>query len=172
MNKFNKKWAQVACWKLKKYSSKQSNGEVPYSSTESLTTVMMSFLPQTPQLIQQLPRWHSGRESTCQCRRCRRCGFDPWVEKIPWSRKWQPTAASLPGKFHGQRSLADYSSWGHKESNMTKHTHNHNLNPSMLFFFFGRNWQADSKIQKNSENNVDKEEQSWRVNPTGFQDFY
>ena len=133
MNKFNKKWAQVACWKLKKYSSKQSNGEVPYSSTESLITVMMSFLPQTPQLIQQLPRWHSGRESTCQCRRCRRCGFDPWVEKIPWSRKWQPTAASLPGKFHGQRSLADYSSWGHKESNMTKHTHNPNLNPSMLF---------------------------------------
>ena len=41
-----------------------------------------------------------------------------------------------------------------------------------FFFFFGRNWQADSKIQKNSENNFDKEEQSWRVNATGFQDVY
>ena len=36
-----------------------------------------------------LPRWLSGKESTCQCRRLRRHGFDPWVGKIPWSRKWQ-----------------------------------------------------------------------------------
>ena len=31
--------------------------------------------------------------------------FDPWVVKIPWSRKWQPPAVFLPQKFHGQRSL-------------------------------------------------------------------
>ena len=37
-----------------------------------------------------LPRWFSRKESACQCRRCRRCGFDLWVRKIPWSRKWQP----------------------------------------------------------------------------------
>ena len=37
-----------------------------------------------------LPRWLSGKEFTCQCRRCKRCGFYPWVRKIPWSRKWQP----------------------------------------------------------------------------------
>ena len=49
-----------------------------------------------------LPRWLSGKESTCQCRRHE---FDPWVRKILWSRKWQPTAVFLPGKFHGQRSL-------------------------------------------------------------------
>ena len=36
-------------------------------------------------------------------------GFDPWVGKIPWSRKWQPTPVFLPGKFHGQRSLVGYS---------------------------------------------------------------
>ena len=36
--------------------------------------------------------------------------------KIPWSKKWQPTPVFLPGKFHGQRSLAGYSSWGCKES--------------------------------------------------------
>ena len=38
-----------------------------------------------------LSRWLSGKESTCQCRRRKRCGFNPWVRKIPWSRKWQPT---------------------------------------------------------------------------------
>ena len=32
-------------------------------------------------------------------------GFDPWVEKIPWRRKWQLTPVFLPGKFYGQRSL-------------------------------------------------------------------
>ena len=52
-----------------------------------------------------LPRWHSGRESACQCRRHKRHKFDPWVGKIPWRRKWQPTPVSLPGKSHGQRSL-------------------------------------------------------------------
>ena len=31
--------------------------------------------------------------------------YDPWVGKIPWSRKWQPTPVFLPGKFHGRRSL-------------------------------------------------------------------
>ena len=39
---------------------------------------------------------------------CRRCRFDPWVEKIPWRRKWQPTPIFLPGKSQGQRSLAGY----------------------------------------------------------------
>jgi len=37
-------------------------------------------------------------ESTCQCREHERCRFDPWVKKIPWSRKWQPTPVFLPGK--------------------------------------------------------------------------
>ena len=35
--------------------------------------------------------------------------LNPWVGKMPWSRKWQPTPVFLPGKFHGQRSLAGYS---------------------------------------------------------------
>ena len=39
---------------------------------------------------------------------------DPWVRKIPWRRKWQPTPALLPGKSHGQRSLAGYCPWGCK----------------------------------------------------------
>ena len=55
--------------------------------------------------------WHSGKESACQPRRCRRWGFDPWVGKIPWSRKWQPTPVFVSGKFRRQRSLVVYSPW-------------------------------------------------------------
>ena len=56
--------------------------------------------------------WLSGKESTCRSSRCRRRGFDPWVGKVPWRRKWQPTPVFLPGEFHGQRSLADHSPRG------------------------------------------------------------
>ena len=69
------------------------------------------------------PRWCSGEESACQCRRCKRLGFNPWVGKIPWSRKWQPTPVFLPGKFHRQKSLTGYSPWSCKESDPTEHTH-------------------------------------------------
>ena len=72
-------------------------------------------------------RWHSGRQSACQCRRCKRLGFDPWAGKIPWSRKWQPTPGFLPGKSHGQRSLAGYSRTekpSRLQSDTTEHTHN------------------------------------------------
>ena len=58
-----------------------------------------------------LPWWLSGKETACQCKRP---GFDPWVRKIPWKRKWQPTPVFLPGEFHGQRSLVGYSPWGHR----------------------------------------------------------
>ena len=51
---------------------------------------------------------------------CRRPGFNPWVGKIPWRREWLPTPVYLPGEFYGQRSLAGYSPWGCKESDMTE----------------------------------------------------
>ena len=73
-------------------------------------------------------RWLSGKESACQCRRLR---FDPWVRKIPWRRKWQPTPVFLPGKRHGQWSLEGYSPWGRKELDATEHSRVH-LNK--LFF--------------------------------------
>ena len=40
----------------------------------------------------------SGREPTCQCRRHKRCGVNPWVRKIPWRRAWQPTPVFLSGE--------------------------------------------------------------------------
>ena len=49
-------------------------------------------------------------------------GSIPWVRKIPWRRKWQPTPVVLPGKTHGQRSQVSYSPWGHKELDMTEAT--------------------------------------------------
>ena len=42
-------------------------------------------------------------------------GFSPWVGKIPWRREWLPTSLFLPEEPHGQRSLAGYSPFGHKE---------------------------------------------------------
>ena len=68
----------------------------------------------------RLPRWLSGKESACQCRRL---GFYPWVGKIPWRRKWQLTPVFLPGRSHEQRSLAGYSPWGCKDSDTTEHIH-------------------------------------------------
>ena len=65
-------------------------------------------------------RWRSGKEFAGQCRRLRRCGFDPWVRKILWNRKSQPTPVFLPGKFHGQGSLVGYRPWGCKESDLTE----------------------------------------------------
>ena len=59
--------------------------------------------------MQGFPGGTSGKESSCQYRRCR---FDPRVRKIPWRRKWQPTPVLLSGKFHGQRNLSGYSPGG------------------------------------------------------------
>ena len=61
-----------------------------------------------------------GKESTCQCRRH---GFDPRVRKKLWRRAWQPTPGFLPGKPHGQRSLAGCSPYGCRESDVTKATY-------------------------------------------------
>ena len=58
-----------------------------------------------------------GKESPCNAGDQ---GFDPWIRKIPWRRKWQSTPVFLPGEFHGQRSLVVYSPWGHKELDMTE----------------------------------------------------
>ena len=49
------------------------------------------------------------KKPTCQCRRHKICGFEPWVGKILWRRAWQPSPVFLPGESHRQRSLAGYS---------------------------------------------------------------
>ena len=59
--------------------------------------------------------------------------LDPWVGKIPWSRKWQPTPVFLPGKFHEQRSLTGYSPCGHRVGHDWACTHSYS---STHFLFF------------------------------------
>ena len=61
-----------------------------------------------------LPRWCSDKEWTCQCKRCRQYRFSPWMGKIPFGEgNGNPLQYSCLEKSHGQRSLADYSPWGH-----------------------------------------------------------
>ena len=67
-----------------------------------------------------LPRWHSSKESACQCSTHKSLGFITSVGKIPWSRKWQSISLFLPRKFYGQRSLVGYSPWSHKELDTTE----------------------------------------------------
>ena len=62
------------------------------------------------------------KEPTCQCRRCKRRGFYPWVGKIPWRRRWQPTPVFSSGESHGQRSLAGYGPQNCKDQDRTEAT--------------------------------------------------
>ena len=92
-------------------------------------------------------QWLRSKESTCQCRKCKKCGFDPWVLKIPWRMKWQPTPVFLPGKVHGQRSLEGYSPWGCKvgHSSVTKQQ-----NWSIFYFidyYTEGKWKSLSHVQ-------------------------
>ena len=86
-------------------------------------------------LVKGLPRGFpggaSGREFSCQCRRRKGWRFDPWVGKIPYSRKWHQLQ-SLPGRSHGQRSLAGYSPGSRKELDRTEQLNMH-ANPTQEF---------------------------------------
>ena len=66
--------------------------------------------------------------------------FNPWVGKIPWRRKWQPTPVFLPGESHGRRSLVGYSPRGRKESDTTS------LSLSFTFYFPAKGLQASLHI--------------------------
>ena len=67
------------------------------------------------------PWWLSGKECACQGRRC---GFNPWVQRPPWRRKWKSPLVFLPGKSHGQRTLAGYSPWDREELDMIQQPNN------------------------------------------------
>ena len=102
---------------------------------------LLSSMVRVPNSIPPMlghPWWLSGKEPTCQCRGPR---FNPWVGKIPWSRKCQYTPVFLPREFHGQRSLVGYSPWGHKESDSFEWLHFHFYNCfTMLQFCCTTTW--------------------------------
>ena len=70
-----------------------------------------------------LSRWLNDKESTCQYRRCR---FDPWVGKIPWRRKWQPTPVFLLGQSPIDRGAWQAAVHEVAESDMTERPNNNN----------------------------------------------
>ena len=89
-----------------------------HTSGYSINAFWLSSIPLKMRPLNLIPRWCSGKESSCQVKWC---GFD-WVGKLPWRRQWQPTPVFLPGEFHAQRSLATYSPWDPKELDVTENT--------------------------------------------------
>ena len=112
-------WCQTNCLNL---------GEIP---TWTLKGLISGGIPRDHSEISAFILWfwkgrmffrkcnlHSWASQTAQWERTHlpmqrqgRCGFDPWVGKRPWERKWKPTPVFLPGEFHGERSLVGYTPW-------------------------------------------------------------
>ena len=110
-------WCLFVCWGFNPLSLRHF--KTPAHQKDIHHSARLYFLP-TAQAVRMrdghihgpcpqgrgFPGGSSGKEPTCQCRTCKKCEFDPWTEKIPWRRAWQPTPVFLPGESHGQRSLA------------------------------------------------------------------
>ena len=93
-----------------------------YLILEFCVVVTMGFI----RMYLVFPGGASGKESACQCKRCKRWGFNPGVRKIPWNMKCQPTPLFLLGKSQGQRSLESLQSTGLQRVGqdwVTKNTH-------------------------------------------------
>ena len=73
----------------------------------------------------RVTQWYFPGNTMVKNTPAKRHVYNPWVGKIPWSRKWQSTPVFLAGKFHGERTLAGYNPWVCKESDLTEHTHTH-----------------------------------------------
>ena len=72
------------------------------------------------------PGGASDKESACWCRRRKRCGFDPWVRKMSWSRKWLPLQYSC---LENPINRGEHKSpWGHKEVDTTEWLSAHKKN--------------------------------------------
>ena len=130
-NEANKTNQRAPCFKMQQFHSFQVRSSIcqSYIATIKLS-ISLYYILMYPVLFSQFidsmvplvgfSGGASSQEPACQCRRHKRCGFNPWVQKIPWRRVWQPTRVFLPGKSHGQRSLEGYSPWGHQELDMTE----------------------------------------------------
>ena len=72
------------------------------------------------QMCKGFPGGISDKEPTCQCKRCKICGFDPWVGKIPRRKKWHPLPVFLSGEVQRQSNLPGYRPQGGKQSDTTE----------------------------------------------------
>ena len=84
---------------------------------------VLSMYPRTLEITKQNNSFPGSSDGKRVCLQRGRSGFDPWVGKIPWRRKWQPTPILLPGKLRGWRSLVGYSPWDLKESDTSEQLH-------------------------------------------------
>ena len=93
-----------------------------------LYSVQSSGFQYIQNVVQGFPGGTSSKEPTCQCRRCKGCGFNPWVGKIPWRRAWQPTPILLPGESPwteepgGLQSIGSQSQTWQKQLSMHAHS--------------------------------------------------
>ena len=99
--------------KIKRQLKEQKKISANYTSDKRLRNLYNSM---------GFPGGVNSKESSCQCRRHKGCGFNPWVREIPWRRKWLLTLVFLTGEFHGQRMLVGYSPCGCKASDTTEVT--------------------------------------------------
>ena len=100
----------------------------PTFSLSSFTFIKRLFSSSSGKMVKESTSSQMVKESTYKAGDPCIAGFNPWKRKILWKREWLPTPVLLPGEYHRQRSRADYSPWGHKESYMTElltHTHTH-----------------------------------------------
>ena len=102
----------------------QSMGSQSRTQLKQLSS-SSNYIIQTPpwivvhKIYRGLPGGSDDRESACNTGDL---GSIPGLGRSPWRMQWLPTPVFLPGEFHGQRSLAGYSSWGRKvEHNWVTH---------------------------------------------------
>ena len=93
---------------LTEHSNSTFWGKIPFIERQGLASCYRE--QETPSMVQQYRIYLQ----------CRRCGFDPWVGKIPWRRKWQLTLVFLSGESHEQRSLVGESMGSQKSQDMTE----------------------------------------------------
>ena len=110
------------CWKNKENGCQQSfsmHGHKYSLSRSWVRGLNWNFVLHDTYVLIWASLGTDSKEPSCNA------GFDPWVGKIPWRRKWQLTPVFLPGKSHGQRSLAGYSSWVVEESDTSEQLSTH-----------------------------------------------
>ena len=117
--------------------------------------LLVGFMP-----LWGIPRWPSGKEPAYQCSSHKRHGFDSWVGRIPWNRKWQPTPVILPGKTGRTEEPGGYRPWGQKRVRhdlWMEHTHTH-ATPGYL---------ADNLL-KRRDTSIEMSSKPWSLQSTWF----